>query len=46
MRSEDVTDEYEARAYLLMRRESVTQLMVQRLGSGKIEALASMAESY
>jgi hypothetical protein len=37
---------YEALTYLLMRREWATQLMAQRLGSGKIEALASMAESY
>jgi hypothetical protein len=37
---------YEALTWLLIRREWATQLMIQRLGSGKIEALASMAESY
>jgi site-specific DNA recombinase len=37
---------YEALTYLLTRREWATELMVQRLGTGKREALVAMAESY
>jgi hypothetical protein len=37
---------YEALCYIMMRREEVAQLMLKRLGTDKVQALVSMAESY
>jgi len=37
---------YEALAYILMRRDHLQELMLQRLGTDKQAALVGMAESY